>query len=228
MELCDAFITSTTDLKNELLKLGKPVYLNRNLASEELISISEQAIAKTIKDKKKIKIGYFSGSITHNENFDLIRSAILKILKEFPQTELHLVGHLTIPDEMKNYKKQLIVHDFLDWTLLPSLVAEMDINLAPLVDNVFNRAKSEIKWLEAALVNVPTIASDLGSFAQMISGGGTGILASDTEWYEKLKELIISSEKREILATNALEQILKNEITKEHMDQLTEKINEIY
>ncbi|KSU11588.1 hypothetical protein LMG8526HA_00560 [Lactococcus lactis] len=228
MELCDAFITSTTDLKNELLKLGKPVYLNRNLASEELISISEQAIAKTIKDKKKIKIGYFSGSITHNENFDLIRSAILKILKEFPQTELHLVGHLTIPDEMKNYKKQLIVHDFLDWTLLPSLVAEMDINLAPLVDNVFNRAKSEIKWLEAALVNVPTIASDLGSFAQMISEGGTGILASDTEWYEKLKELIISSEKREILATNALEQILKNEITKEHMDQLTEKINEIY
>lgn len=228
MELCDAFITSTTDLKNELLKLGKPVYLNRNLASEELISISEQAIAKTIKDKKKIKIGYFSGSITHNENFDLIRSAILKILKEFPQTELHLVGHLTIPDEMKNYKKQLIVHDFLDWTLLPSLVAEMDINLAPLVDTVFNRAKSEIKWLEAALVNVPTIASDLGSFAQMISEGGTGILASDTEWYEKLKELIISSEKREILATNALEQILKNEITKEHMDQLTEKINEIY
>mgnify|MGYP004706715949 FL=1 len=135
---------------------------------------------------------------------------------------------MTIPDEMKNYKKQLIVHDFLDWTLLPSLVAEMDINLAPLVDNVFNRAKSEIKWLEAALVNVPTIASDLGSFAQMISEGGTGILASDTEWYEKLKELIISSEKREILATNALEQILKNEITKEHMDQLTEKINEIY
>lgn len=228
MELCDAFITSTTDLKNELLKLGKPVYLNRNLASEELISISEQVIAKTIKDKKKIKIGYFSGSITHNENFDLIRSAILKILKEFPQTELHLVGHLTIPDEMKNYKKQLIVHDFLDWTLLPSLVAEMDINLAPLVDTVFNRAKSEIKWLEATLVGVPTIASNLGSFAQMISEEETGILASDTEWYEKLKELIISSEKREILATNALEQILKNEITKEHMDQLTEKINEIY
>ncbi len=221
MELCDAFITSTTDLKNELLKLGKPVYLNRNLASEELISISEQAIDKTIKDKKKIKIGYFSGSITHNENFDLIRSAILKILKEFPQTELHLVGHLTIPDEMKNYKKQLIVHDFLDWTLLPSLVAEMDINLAPLVDNVFNRAKSEIKWLEAALVGVTTVASDIGSFSEIIT-------ASDTEWYEKLKELIISSEKREILATNALEQILKNEITKEHMDQLTEKINEIY
>lgn len=228
MKLCDAFITSTTDLKNELIKLGKPVYLNRNLASVELISISEQAISKTIKEKKKIKIGYFSGSITHNENFDLIMPDILRILKEFPQTELHLVGHLTIPDEMKRYKEQLVIHDFLDWVLLPSLVADMDINLAPLTDTVFNRAKSEIKWLEAALVGVPTIASNLGSFAQMISEGETGILASDTEWYEKLKELIISSEKREILATNALKQIIKNEITKEHTDQLTEKINEIY
>lgn len=187
MKLCDAFITSTTDLKNELSKLGKPVYLNRNLASEELISISKQAITKNIKDKKKIKIGYFSGSITHNENFDLIRSAILKILKEFPQTELHLVGHLTIPDEMKRYKEQLVIHDFVDWTLLPSLVSDMDINLAPLVDTVFNRAKSEIKWLEAALVGVATVASDIGSFSDIITNGTTGVLVADGMWYEQLR-----------------------------------------
>lgn len=225
MELCDAFITSTTDLKNELLKLGKPVYLNRNLASEELISISEQAIDKTIKDKKKIKIGYFSGSITHNENFDLIRSAILKILKEFPQTELHLVGYLTIPDEMKNYKKQLIVHDFLDWTLLPSLVAEMDINLAPLVDTVFNRAKSEIKWLEAALVGVTTIASDIGSFSEIITNETTGVLVADGMWYEQLKDLVDNKTKLEFLGTNAKREAISTYKTTEHEDEFIEAIH---
>lgn len=225
MELCDAFITSTTDLKNELLKLGKPVYLNRNLASEELISISEQAIAKTIKDKKKIKIGYFSGSITHNENFDLIRSAILKILKEFPQTELHLVGHLTIPDEMKNYKKQLIVHDFLDWTLLPSLVADMDINLAPLVDNVFNRAKSEIKWLEAALVGVTTVASDIGSFSEIITNETTGVLVADGMWYEQLKDLIDNKTKLEFLGNNAKRKVISTYKTTKHKDEFIEAIH---
>ncbi|MCT3133216.1 glycosyltransferase [Lactococcus lactis] len=225
MELCDAFITSTTDLKNELLKLGKPVYLNRNLASEELISISEQAIDKTIKDKKKIKIGYFSGSITHNENFDLIRSAILKILKEFPQTELHLVGHLTIPDEMKNYKKQLIVHDFLDWTLLPSLVAEMDINLAPLVDNVFNRAKSEIKWLEAALVGVTTVASDIGSFSEIITNETTGVLVADGMWYEQLKDLIDNKTKLEFLGNNAKRKVISTYKTTKHKDEFIEAIH---
>lgn len=225
MELCDAFITSTTDLKNELLKLGKPVYLNRNLASEELISISEQAIAKTIKDKKKIKIGYFSGSITHNENFDLIRSAILKILKEFPQTELHLVGHLTIPDEMENYKKQLIVHDFLDWTLLPSLVAEMDINLAPLVDTVFNRAKSEIKWLEAALVGVTTVASDIGSFSEIITNETTGVLVADGMWYEQLKDLIDNKTKLEFLGNNAKRKVISTYKTTKHKDEFIEAIH---
>ncbi|MDM7501444.1 rhamnan synthesis F family protein [Lactococcus lactis] len=225
MELCDAFITSTTDLKNELLKLGKPVYLNRNLASEELISISEQAIDKTIKDKKKIKIGYFSGSITHNENFDLIRSAILKILKEFPQTELHLVGYLTIPDEMKNYKKQLIVHDFLDWTLLPSLVAEMDINLAPLVDTVFNRAKSEIKWLEAALVGVTTVASDIGSFSEIITNETTGFLVADGMWYEQLKDLVDNKTKLEFLGTNAKREAISTYKTTEHEDEFIEAIH---
>ena len=225
MELCDAFITSTTDLKNELLKLGKPVYLNRNLASEELISISEQAIDKTIKDKKKIKIGYFSGSITHNENFDLIRSAILKILKEFPQTELHLVGHLTIPDEMKNYKKQLIVHDFLDWTLLPSLAAEMDINLAPLVDNVFNRAKSEIKWLEAALVGVTTVASDIGSFSEIITNETTGVLVADGMWYEQLKDLIDNKTKLEFLGNNAKRKVISTYKTTKHKDEFIEAIH---
>ncbi|WP_445081079.1 rhamnan synthesis F family protein [Lactococcus sp. KTH0-1S] len=225
MELCDAFITSTTDLKNELLKLGKPVYLNRNLASEELISISEQVIAKTIKDKKKIKIGYFSGSITHNENFDLIRSAILKILKAFPQTELHLVGHLTIPDEMKNYKKQLIVHDFLDWTLLPSLVAEMDINLAPLVDNVFNRAKSEIKWLEAALVGVTTVASDIGSFSEIITNETTGVLVADGMWYEQLKDLIDNKTKLEFLGNNAKRKVISTYKTTKHKDEFIEAIH---
>ncbi|MDT2886213.1 rhamnan synthesis F family protein [Lactococcus lactis] len=225
MKLCDAFITSTTDLKNELSKLGKPVYLNRNLASEELISISKQAITKNIKDKKKIKIGYFSGSITHNENFDLIRSTILKILKEFPQTELHLVGHLTIPDEMKNYKKQLIVHDFLDWTLLPSLVAEMDINLAPLVDNVFNRAKSEIKWLEAALVGVTTVASDIGSFSEIITNETTGVLVADGMWYEQLKDLIDNKTKLEFLGNNAKRKVISTYKTTKHKDEFIEAIH---
>lgn len=224
MKLCDAVITSTTDLKNELLKSGKPVYLNRNLASEELVSISEQALKSSAKDEIKVKIGYFSGSITHNENFDLIMPAIVRILKEFPKTELHLVGHLTIPDEMRDYKKQLVSHDFVDWVSLPALIAQMDINLAPLVDTVFNRAKSEIKWLEAALVSVPTIASDLGSFSEAVINEQTGILASDEMWYEQLKYLVNNKTKLKNLGSTAKSKVIAEYQTMYHKDEFIEVI----
>ena len=38
----------------------------------------------------------------------------------------------------------------MDYKELPAKIAEMDINLAPLCDTIFNEAKSEIKWMEAA------------------------------------------------------------------------------
>ena len=62
----------------------------------------------------------------------------------------------------------------MDWDKLPALISEVDINLAPLVDSIFNRAKSEIKWIEAALVKVPTVASKIGAFSDMVIDGETG------------------------------------------------------
>ncbi|QDK70470.1 glycosyltransferase [Lactococcus protaetiae] len=226
MKLCDAFITSTTELKRELLKLGKPVYLNRNLASEELISISETAHTEIQKDTAKVKIGYFSGSITHNENFKLVLSAIVRILKDFPQVELHLVGHLSIPDELQDYKNQLVIHEYVDWLKLPELVAEVDVNIAPLVDTIFNRAKSEIKWMEAALVGVPTIASNIGAFTESIDNGETGILAEDVEWQEKLRQLIIQKDLRQKIAESTYRKVLTDFRVKGHQDEFTEKLHE--
>ena len=93
---------------------------------------------------------------------------------------------------------------------MPQLISQVDINLAPLVDSIFNRAKSEIKWLEAAMVKVPTIASDIGAFADMVIDGQTGLLAKENEWKEKLDSLIFSAELRQKLAENAYHFVLEN------------------
>ena len=50
-----------------------------------------------------------------------------------------------MPQDMIPYTQRIIVHDYVDWKALPQLISQVDINLAPLVDSVFNRAKSEIK-----------------------------------------------------------------------------------
>ena len=207
---CDGAITSTNQLKEELLKYKDSVLLNRNLASRELIAVSSQFLKEDFGADDKIKIGYFSGSISHNENFELIKPAIKEVLDNYPFVELHIVGHLDIPQDMKQYTQRIIIHEYVDWKVLPQLISQVDINLAPLVDSVFNRAKSEIKWIEAALVKVPTIASHIGAFADMMIDGQTGLLAKDSEWKEKLESLILSADLRRELAENAYDFVLEN------------------
>ena len=207
---CDGAITSTNQLKEELLKYQDTVLLNRNLASSELMEVSSCFIKDYNQQSQQVKMGYFSGSISHNENFELIKPALKKLLKAYPFIELHIVGHLDIPTDMKVYEQQIIVHDYVDWKILPQLISQVDINLAPLVDSIFNRAKSEIKWLEAAMVKVPTIASDIGAFADMVIDGQTGLLAKEDEWKEKLDSLIFSAELRQKLAENAYHFVLEN------------------
>ena len=56
----------------------------------------------------------------------------------------------------------------LAWRRWFELLAQVDINLAPLEPgNVFCRAKSEIKFVEAAALGIPTVASVIDPFEQV-------------------------------------------------------------
>lgn len=210
LENCDGAITSTNQLQKELKKYQSKVLLNRNLASDELISISSQFLKDYSQVSDVVKIGYFSGSISHNENFELIKPAIKQLLKKYSNVQLHIVGILDIPKDMKPFENQIVTHDYVDWDKLPVLISEVDINLAPLVDSIFNRAKSEIKWIEAALVKVPTVASKIGAFSDMVIDGETGLLATDDQWFDKLEALVLSPELRQNLAESAYRAVLEN------------------
>lgn len=206
LKMCDAAITTTEGMAEELKHYVPKVFINRNTASEEMLQLSEEAYEKAVAEKtaegrKTVKLGYFSGSITHNDDFVLIQPAVAKIMEKYPQTELHIAGILDIPKEFEAFKERVIAHPFADWKKLPEMIASMDINLAPLEESIFNEAKSENKWVEAALVRVPTIASNLGAFKRMIVHNETGILANTCEeWYKGLETLIVDTQKRERIA----------------------------
>lgn len=210
LDNCDAAITSTNQLQTELLKYKDTVLLNRNLASDELVAVSAQSIKDYSQVSDFVRIGYFSGSISHNENFEMIKPAIKALLSKYDNLQLHIVGHLDIPADMEVYRNRIVVHDYVDWDDLPALISSVDINLAPLTDSIFNRAKSEIKWMEAALVKVPTVASNIGAFADMVEDGQTGLLANDDQWFDKLEMLILSSDLRQSLAEQAYQMVMAN------------------
>lgn len=199
MKLCEYGITTTERLQAEMKKVLPMVFINRNCASEQMLLIAEnvrKAREKNNTEQDGVIIGYFSGSITHNEDFEMIMPALLRVLDENRQVKLLLMGELDLPVKLKPYKSRIIRKKFVDWKKLPEIIGSVDINLAPIENSIFNEAKSENKWLEASLVEVCTVASRVGAFAQCIEDGVTGFLCSENEWYDTLTMLINDKKKR--------------------------------
>ena len=212
LKLCDGAITTTEALAKELKHYVPIVYINRNVASEEMWKLSETAVLKKKQreDQDSIIIGYFSGSISHNPDIEMIKPALIKILKEFKNVKLLLFGDLSFPNEFKEFSSQIMNKSYTDWKNLPEILANVDINIAPIEDNIFNSAKSENKWVEAALVKIPTIASNVGAFHNVIIQNVTGLLCSNNkDWYKSLKALINNKNIRKTIGENAYKTCLK-------------------
>lgn len=213
LKLCDYAITTTERLQKELLNYTKEVYINRNVASERMVEISKNAY-KNRKDHEDIVIGYLSGSITHNPDVELIRPVLAKIMKKYDNVKLKLVGEIDIPEELKEFQDRILFEPFMDWEKLPKVIASLDINLAPLEESIFNEAKSENKWVEAALVHVVTVASNVGAFKHEIKDKEDGFLCDNaSDWEEVLTKLIEDKELRNRVAEKAYERVIHNNIT---------------
>ena len=204
LKLCDGAITTTPVLANELIKNVPLVFINFNVASEEMWKLSKEALQNKILNKDKIIIGYFSGSISHNLDFGIIKRPLKKILEKFSNVNLLIVGHLDLSEDFKKFSSRIIRKSFVDWKLLPQLLANIDINIIPLENNFFNTAKSENKWVEASLVKVPSIATEIGIFKNVIENRETGILClSEEDWYNGLKDLITDENLRKNIGEKA-------------------------
>ena len=109
LKLCEGAITTTEALANELKNYVSNVFINRNVASEEMWTLSQNALIKKafIKEKRYIIIGYFPGSITHNQDIEMIKPALFKILKEFENVKLLLLGEFSIPNFLKEFPNQI-------------------------------------------------------------------------------------------------------------------------
>ncbi|RRD23664.1 glycosyltransferase [Actinomyces bowdenii] len=143
---------------------------------------------------RTVTIGYFSGTTTHDADWAAVEPAVIAVMRRHPQVRLTLGGHLRPTRALAEFGDRVSRMPFTSWLELPTLLRRTDICLAPLTgDSIFNEAKSAIKWLEAALVSRPTIASPTQPFREVIEPGRTGMLASTTaEWEEALEALVSS------------------------------------
>lgn len=231
---CDCVLTTTQFLAEEARRRGKRAYVHRNTPSSEMIRISEQAFAARRHqleqgDTRPVVIAFFSGTGSHDRDFKVIAELLTWALETYPQVRLHISGHLNLGAEFSPFRARIRRAPYITWRELPHLIAQADINLVPLEqDNPFCRAKSENKFVEAALVGVPTIASRVDAYEFAITDGENGLLVSTPEqWKNALKMLIENPEKRREIGDAARRTVYANYMPEQHAPELLDTLQAI-
>lgn len=209
----DFFITTNKYLEDKLkISYDKPCAIITNSLNTEQIIASKVYVKYKNNDDGIFKIGYFSGSPTHTKDFGVAEPEVLKFLKNHRDAIFYIVGYMRFSKSAQKLidEKRIVFLPMVDFRKLQKLMAEMDVNIAPLQINDFTNCKSELKFFEAAIVKTTTIASPIYAFKHAIKDGDNGFLAEPNEWYDKLEYLFDNSEINHKIAERAYAYALKN------------------
>lgn len=221
MLMADLCVATTDELADQMRRHWMPALVLPNGFDHEMLSLARLAVRRRQKqpDDGLIRIGYAGGSKTHQRDFATCVDAVAEVLRAMPECRLVAFrstdGETAILDveeypALRGLENQIEWRNFVSPQELPNEIARFDVNLAPLeVGNPFCESKSELKFFEAALVNVPTIASPTGPFRRAIRDGETGFLAATpAEWRMILWRLVESPALRKMIAKEAHRAVL--------------------
>lgn len=215
MEQCDGLIVSTDHLKQGVQKSfpGKRVFVNRNVASAQMLILSVLAQNRKRRNRDRLVLGYFSGSNTHGRDFGMISDVLLEFMKDHEDVYLKIVGCLNLPENFEQVQERIIRIGFLDWKELPDAVASVDVNLMPLEESFFHACKSENKWMEAALVKVPTIGNYNEEIAKATAPEENILLCKTKEEWRNGLERFREQKLRDEIAKRAFDYVLEHKTT---------------
>ncbi|MGC9260460.1 MAG: glycosyltransferase [Phycisphaerae bacterium] len=184
-----------------------------------------------------LRIGYAGGTRTHQRDFKQAAAAVARIMRENPGCRLVLFRN---PDgnhllDVTEFPELSEVQDHIEWRNtvplenLPEELARLDINIAPLeVGNPYCECKSELKYFEAALVDVCTVASPTEPFRRAIHHGENGFLANNPdEWYAALRRLVEDSKLRYRLGRIAFYEALRTYGPRQRVEALRSVVTQI-
>lgn len=167
-------------------------------------ALDERVIANRLPVKNpdgKIVIGYM-GSSTHDEDLRMIIPALQAVNERYPdRLSFEFIGVLNRSasnwDAIHSLPARVLAvpsweTEYPTFMLWFTGATRWDLGVAPLVDNVFNRYKSDVKYLDYAAAGVPGIFSAVPAYQSSVVDHSTGLLVvnSTAAWTAALDELI--------------------------------------
>jgi glycosyltransferase involved in cell wall biosynthesis len=215
IQQADYAIAPTFYLSRKLAHLTKATHVIPNTYSADVYSLSRHhAFLKRFSKNKFFRIGYLSGSATHQKDFSYCANALEQILSKYPNARLVLYRdaqtHRPFLDlnefpGLLKYSQQIEFRDSVCIDDLPIEISSLDLNIAPLELNEYCHSKSELKYFEAAICGIATIASPTETYKSCIKHGYNGFLAeTESDWVKIISLLIDHPPVRESVAAAAL------------------------
>lgn len=146
---------------------------------------------------------FWQGGESHGEDWAECIDAVDAVLSERANVRMVILGYLS-PIlyryvQRPAWKGKVEFLEFRDpetyFKIMKFVRAE--VGLAPLKDTPFNRSKSELKFLEYSAMGIPTVASDVKPYADIITHEENGFIAtSSNEWYSSIITCLDDKKKR--------------------------------
>ncbi len=159
--------------------------------------------------RRRVNIGWMGGG-SHTDDFTVVKDAIMELLAIRDDVTFTFVSGGSCPEFFKDIPRLTWIHDFKSIDKYPKWIGKFgfDIGIAPLIDNNFNRGKSNLRWLEYSALGIPCVASPLPHFKESITHGVTGQLANSTEdWVNLLNGLVSAPDTRNTMGMAARQEV---------------------
>ena len=203
---CDYYIATTEYLKNRIITdFKKPCFLIKNFLNKEQIAESEYILKNREYDQDKFIIGYFSGSGSHNNDFITIEQEIHDLMNKYNNIYLKIVGFMKLGSLYDQFKKdgRVIMKQLVPYQELQYEIGEVDINVVPLAESEFSKAKSELKFFEAGLLKIPSCVSENNVFNEFIDNYKNGILCKEGTWKSNIERIYLDKKLLKEIGENA-------------------------
>lgn len=213
LSTADACTVSTEHLKKLYKNKARHITVLPNCIDEE--DWTGHRVDPSRENDSTIRI-VFAGGIGRYGDLELCRSAVIRIMEEYPTIHLFFMGCFPdwavkwckdSRDPHKNRAFNIRAADFTDFRKV-LIWGGFDIALAPLESNDFNLGKSNLKYLDYGMANIPGVYSSIDTYG-CIRHTDTGMIAhGEHQWYDAIKTLIEHKELREWIAKTTRKDVL--------------------
>ena len=201
-QMCDVTITTNDFLAQYLREdFDKPCFILKNYLNwmQEKVSTEYFEAKQHLESNNPFEIGYFSGSPTHVRDLALIMPEVEEFLVRHEDSMLKIVGYMELPKQYEKWVKKDRIRfvPFQSFIGLQYEQAKVDVNVVPLVNNVFSNCKSELKYFESAIVGTVTCATPSYTYANAIQNCDNGYLCNAGEWLDVFEKLYQEKENKQ-------------------------------